>query len=164
MQMPLDAGMRFGASWEEPSKERRVSTVTTRYKGDRLFETEAGDHRLQIDMAPSMGGHERAPTPTQMFAAGLGSCVAAFVVFYCERMQLDSRGIEVAVTFEHHASTDKITAIHVAIEVPRVDTSLYEGALLGAAEHCPIKETIKSHTPITFSLEGAVAGRGTATH
>jgi uncharacterized OsmC-like protein len=145
----------FAGSWEEASKERHMSTVITRYKGDRLFEAEAGSHRMQVDVTASMGGRGRAPTPTEMFAAGLGSCVAAFVVFYCERMQLDSRGIEVAVTFEQHASTDRITAIHTSIKVPRADTSLYEGALLGAAEHCPIKETIKAHTPITFSLEGA---------
>ena len=53
-----------------------MSKVSTILKGNMLFETQIRNHRVQIDVPPSMGDQDRGPTPPEFFVASLGSCVA----------------------------------------------------------------------------------------
>ena len=54
-----------------------MTTITTRYKSEMLFETQVGRHTLIIDVPEQMGGKDRGPMPPQRFIASLGSCAGS---------------------------------------------------------------------------------------
>jgi uncharacterized OsmC-like protein len=119
-----------------------MATITTSYKGDMLFETEIGKHKILVDVPEAMGGKDRGPMPPQFFVASLGSCVAALVADYCNRVGLDADGMTVDVSFEKVADPTRLVDLKVTINLPNADISGREKALRRVAEHCPVHETI----------------------
>lgn len=133
-----------------------MATITTYHKGDMLFETVLGEHRLQIDVPASMGGGDRGPTPPEVFVASLGSCVAALVADYCIRVNLDPEGLKVDVAYEKASTPSRLADVQIFIDLPNADISGRENAIKRVADHCPVHQTI-------CTLEGVdieVSGRG----
>lgn len=133
-----------------------MSKITTFYRGDMLFETQLGNHRLTIDVPPTMGGKDRGPMPPQLFIASLGSCVGALVAEYCERRGMDAGEMTVDVTFEKTEHPSRLTDIRVTVTLPNADCSAQRcrDALLRVAEHCPVHQTIETVQGVTFDIVG----------
>jgi putative redox protein len=121
-----------------------VTTITTYYKGDMLFESKLGTHSLLIDVPPGMGGKDRAPTPPEIFIASLGSCVGAFVASYCTRSGIDAHDMTVDVTFDKADDPTRLVNLRVTINLPHGECAAREQAILRVAEHCPVHETIST--------------------
>ena len=129
-----------------------MGKISTVYKGDMLFESEIGKHRVLIDVPAAMGGSDRAPTPPEIFVASLGSCVAAFVVQYCERSGTDAGGIRVDVSFdkvENPSAADQFQGHHRAAAR---DCKQRREAWLRVAEHCIVHETISNMGEIELEV------------
>jgi putative redox protein len=123
-----------------------MNSVTAVYKGDMNLEAVMGEHRVVVDVPASMGGKGRGPTPTDLFVASLGSCVAAFVADYCERVGLDTRELSVVVSFEQEGEPDCptcLTDLEVVVNLPHADCGNREEAIRRVAEHCPVHETVE---------------------
>ncbi|HEX9121894.1 MAG TPA: OsmC family protein [Actinomycetota bacterium] len=131
-----------------------MTTITTIYKGDMSFETAMGEHRLVVDVPPSMGGKGRGPTAPQLFVASLGSCVAAFVATYCDATGLDTQDLSVDVSFEESEEAPaSLIDLTVTINLPRADCGNREEAIRRVAEHCPVHETVEfTMKPIDFQI------------
>ncbi len=132
-----------------------MAISVTRIVGDRGMETSVGDSVVACDLPPTMGGSGRGPTPTDLFIASLGSCVATFVWFYCRRVHLEARGMHVDVHYDQRTAPGRVVGLRVTIVLPNADVTLHRHALLGAAQHCPIGEAIETIGAIEFELEGA---------
>lgn len=137
-----------------------MASSITRYVKDRGFETTVGGHVIRSDLPASMGGADLGPTPTELFVASLGSCVSAFVYFYCRRSGLDVRGMRVDVHYDQRNAPGRVTALKVVIALPNEDVTLHRAALRGAAEHCPIGEAIETIEAIDFEVVGSSDGNG----
>jgi len=120
-----------------------MSTITTEYKGDGGFEALIGDHRVVVDASPQMGGKGRGPTASELFLASLSSCVAVFVVAYCERTDLDATGLSVDVSYQRTEDPIAMTDIEVTINLPNADVGDRLDAIRRVAEHCPVHETVE---------------------
>ena len=131
-----------------------METITTHHKGEMLFETKIGDHRVLIDVPPTMGGSNRGPTPPEFFIASLGSCVAALVADYCQRSSIDTDGLSVDVSYEKGEDPTRLTDIRVRIDLPNGDYTRREKAILRVAERCPVHQTICSLDAVKISLNG----------
>ncbi len=131
-----------------------MATITTEYKGDMLFESGAGRHRITIDVPESMGGKDRGLMPPQLFIISLGSCVGAFVAKYAEEHGMNTEGLSVDVDFEKTDHPTRLTNIKVRIKIPNADCSeeCKREALLKVAEHCPVHETIETIDKIAFDI------------
>lgn len=129
-----------------------MPTITTRYKGDMLFETQLGNHTLTTDVPPAMGGKDRGPTPPEVFVASLGACVAAFVADYCQRTGIDTRDLSVDVSFEKAENPIRLVNLKVRVNLPHGECGTRREAVLRVAEHCPVHETINSVEGIPFEL------------
>jgi uncharacterized OsmC-like protein len=131
-----------------------MGTICTYYKGGMLFESKMGNHNLLIDVPASMDGKDRAPTPPELFIASLGSCVAAFVVQYCNRVGIDTRDMSVDVTFDKGGEPTRLTNVQIAVRLPYGDCGNRKDAILRVAEHCPVHETITTLKNIDIVLLG----------
>jgi putative redox protein len=131
-----------------------MNKISTVLKGDMLFETQLGTHRVQIDVPQSMGGRDRGPTPPEFFVSSLGSCVAALVANYCNNANLDTTDLSVDVTFDKVEDPARLTNVKVIIHLPNADVNGREKAILRVAERCPVHETISSMDAVKISLNG----------
>lgn len=133
-----------------------MATIKTEYKGDMLFETQIGEHRLKIDVPANMGGKDRGPMPPQLFIASLGSCVAALIVDYCNHHGTDASDMSVDVSFDKVENPTRLTNIKVHVELPHVDCddARREKALHRVAELCPVHATIETVQDIEFEIVG----------
>ncbi len=129
-----------------------MTTITTAYRGDMNFETVLGTHRLLVDVPASMGGHDRAPTPPELFVASLGSCVAAFVASYCERTGLDDSDLSVDASYEKVENPTRLVNLKVTIKLPNAECGDRVAAIQRVAEHCPVHETVASFSGVTFEI------------
>ena len=68
--------------------------------GDR-FEVSIREHVVTVDQPVQAGGQDIGPTPTELFVAGLASCVAFYARRYLRRHKLDATGLTVADVLPH---------------------------------------------------------------
>jgi uncharacterized OsmC-like protein len=134
-----------------------MSTLTTRYLGDMLFESELGNHRLQIDVPPAMGGSDRGPLPPQVFIASLGSCIGAFIANYCAQCGINSQDMSVDISFEKAENPGRLTNLKATVRLPHAEANGREKALLRVAEQCIIHETLRHFEDMEISIVDSVA-------
>jgi putative redox protein len=134
-----------------------MPTITTTYQGDMVFETVLGRHRLLIDVPAGMGGKDRAPTPPELFVASLGSCVAAFVASYCQRVGLDRRELSVDVSYEKAEEPTRLVGLTVTVKLPHAACGDRQEAIRRVARHCPVHETIATLADVQFEIVDRVS-------
>lgn len=69
--------------------------VKSTCKGNVLFETEVGNHKIKTDVPAGFGGEERVLLPPQLFIASISSCVAAIVGNFCKGRRWDIKDMSV---------------------------------------------------------------------
>ena len=131
-----------------------MSEVTVDYKGDMLFEAKAGSHTLTIDAPPGMKGRNRGPTPTELYATALASCVNILVTKYCQDMKIPAEGLKVTVTYDKLDTPARLGNFRCEIHMPPAATG-WEARRDGihrAAERCPVHESIRTHTGMEIKI------------
>ena len=129
-----------------------MGKITTFYKGDMLFESQMGNHKLTIDVPPAMGGSDRGPTPPEVFIASLGSCVGAFVANYCAKSGIDATDLSVDVSFDKADNPTRLINLEVTIFLPHGECKNRRQALQRVAEHCPVHETIETMEAVAMKI------------
>jgi len=119
-----------------------MSQITTRYKGDMLFESALGSHSVVIDMPTLMGGKDRGPKPAELFIAALGSSIGGAVADHCKRLNFDTRDMTVDVTFNEVTHPTRLANLRVTIHLPHCVCAGQEQAILQITEHCSIYESL----------------------
>ena len=127
-----------------------MATLTTKYKGDRLFEADNGTNTVTIDVRG-----ERALTPPQLFIVSLGACVSALISGYCESHDIDATGLEVDVNYDKVQNPSRMVNLKAVVRLPNADVKNREKALYHVAKHCPVHETIMT----TDSMEIEILDR-----
>ncbi len=132
-----------------------MGTVISTYKGDMLFETQAGDHVILSDVpaTPDWGGKNRAPTPPEYLMMSLSSCVAAFLVKYCAQANIDTKDLNVVVNFNKVEKPAYLKDINIQINLPNAEVGGHEKALKRVCEHCVVHETLTHIDNINISIE-----------
>ncbi|WP_329272306.1 hypothetical protein [Streptomyces pseudovenezuelae] len=93
---------------EEPCASDVHRIEVAHVNGD-AYEVDVRGHRLLVDQAVEAGCTDVAPTPTEVFAAPLATCIAFYAGRYLDRHKLSRRGLRVRP--ERSASTPSVTVI-----------------------------------------------------
>lgn len=117
------------------------------------YEITVGGHRVMVDQPAEAGGHDSAPTPTELFVASLASCVAFYAGRYLTRHGHSRTGLTVSASYE--LATDRparVSAVSISVKVP---TDLPEDrwpALAAVAKHCTVHNTLHNPPDVTIEL------------
>jgi len=130
-----------------------MPSVKASYKGDALFEVSAGEHTVAIDLPASMGGKDRAVTPTTLFASSLASCIAALVHLYCRDMKIDDEGLSVEVSYEKLERPARLGKFKAKVSIPKEGWEARKDGILRAAHRCPVHATIIHHEGLDVTVE-----------
>ena len=72
-------------------------------------------HQLVLDVPADQGGTDAGPTPVELLAAALGSCVAMHVAKYCKGAKLPYEGFGIDVDHQVVSNPLRIGAMAVDI-------------------------------------------------
>jgi putative redox protein len=99
-----------------------------------------------VDQPVEDGGSDLAPTPTEVFVAGLASCVAFYARRFLARHGLPTEGLAVSAEFGMAARPARVGAVTVSIELPDGVPEQRKDALLAVASHCTVHNSLE-HPP-----------------
>jgi len=141
-----------------------VGTMRVRHvHGDR-FEIDVRGHVIAVDQPVDDGGTDTAPTPTELFVAGLTSCVGFYARRYLVRHGLPDEGLTVTSRFEMGAKPARVADIDIEITLPEAVPSDRREALLAVASHCTVHNSLthRPHVRVGFADGAADDTRASA--
>lgn len=119
--------------------------------GDR-FSIEIRGHTITVDQPEEAGGADTAPTPTELFIAGLASCVAFYARRYLARHGIPADGLRVSADFAIGGKPARVTEIRVCVTPPQQLPAERRDAFLAVASHCTIHNTLAEPPRVDIAL------------
>lgn len=123
-----------------------ITSMTVTHRGDDRFAIDIRGHEVTVDQPLEADGEDTAPTPTELFIAGLASCVGFYAHRYCRRHDIDPAGLEVVATFAIGGRPAQVQTIDLQLTPPPALPVERRDAFLAVASGCTVHNTLK-HTP-----------------
>ena len=95
---------------------------------------------IATDVPAAKGGHGQYPSPADMLAASVASCMLSMIAYTAVRMELNAEGISIRAACQEGA--DGISAIELDITVPIHIPEPRRKVLEAAARGCPVGNAI----------------------
>jgi putative redox protein len=149
--MTASTPQTLGTSHPQSPEVRHLEV--THVEGD-AYTVDVRGHRLQVDQPLQAGGTDTAPTPTELFAASLATCVAFYAGRYLQRHGLPRAGLRVRTEFTMAADRPaRVASLRLVIVPPPQLPERRRAALLAVASHCTVHNTL--HQPPRIDIEPA---------
>lgn len=129
-----------------------ATTVRVDHLSGDEFTIGVRGHRLTVDQPVDAGGRDTAPTPTELFVAGLASCVAFYARRYLARHGLPTEGLAVDAVYEMGSRPARVSAVDVELHLPAGVPESRREPLLAVASHCTVHNTLTSDPDIVVRL------------
>lgn len=129
-----------------------ATTLRVDHLGGDRFEIDVRGHRLTVDQPVDAGGEDTAPTPTELFVAGLASCVGFYARRYLARHDLPTEGLAVEVAYEMGSRPARVSAVDLVLHLPDGVPAARREPLLAVASHCTVHNTLVSEPEILVRL------------
>ena len=122
----------------------------TREDGLR-FRVGVRGHGVACDMSTKDGGLDAGPSPVELFAGSLGTCVAMMVQTYCNRHGYEG-DVEVSLTLEMADKPKRVGAVVIDVEVPESVPEDKRDVIKRMAEKCPVHETLRNPPRVDIDI------------
>jgi uncharacterized OsmC-like protein len=139
----------LGTSHPQSVDVHRLEVVHV--QGD-AYTVDVREHHLDVDQPLEAGGTDTAPTPTELFAASLATCVAFYAGRYLHRHDLPQAGLRVRTEFT--MATDRparVASLRLVIVPPPELPEQRRAALVAVASRCTVHNTL--HQPPEIGIE-----------
>lgn len=123
--------------------------------GDR-FAIDVRGHTLLVDQPTDAGGSDTAPTPTELFMAGLASCVAFYARRYLARHHIDPAGLTVSASYEIGGRPTRVHGMKIVVTPPVGLPADRRDAFLAVASHCTVHNTLTQPADVEIALAADV--------
>jgi len=131
-----------------------MDPITVRPEGGDRYRIQVRGHEVVVDQPVDDGGTDTGPTPTELFVAGLASCVAFYGGRYLRRHGLSERGFGVAGSFAFALDRPaRVGEIELAVRLPDGFPAQRRAAFLSVLEHCTVHNSMVSTPRIQIQLD-----------
>ncbi len=129
-----------------------AASMRVDYRSGDRFDIFVRDHVVTVDQPTDVGGDDAGPTPTELFVAGLASCVAFYARRYLLRHQLDASGLTVLTSYRMASKPARVAQVDLQIRLPLELSPDRREGLLAVASRCTVHNSITSEPEITIGL------------
>lgn len=129
--------------------------ITSTLTGGMRFESVVRGHTVVVDQPLSSGGEDTGPTPPELLAIALGTCVGVYAIFFCQKYGISTEGLTVHTDYEKAANPTRIGTMAVTLDVPAGVAPEHREALLRTVEHCLVHNTLTHSPEVHITLAGA---------
>lgn len=127
------------------------SMAVRHLQGDQ-FAIEVRGHTIVVDQPVADGGQDEAPTPTELFLAGLAGCVAFYARRYLARHNLDSDGLAVSLEYTMGQRPARVSDVRVVLTPPPSLPADRREAFLAVASHCTVHNSLAQPPEVGIRL------------
>lgn len=129
-----------------------AASMRVDYRSGDRFDISIRDHVVTVDQPADVGGDDAGPTPTELFVAGLASCVAFYARRYLRRHQLDASGLRVETSYRLASKPARVAQVDLRICLPADLPAARREGLLAVASHCTVHNSITTTPEITIGF------------
>ena len=133
-----------------------IETLHVRHLLDDRFAIDVRGHTVQVDQPVDAGGTDAAPTPTELFVAGLASCVAFYARRYLARHAIDPAGLAVSASYVIGGRPARVREMKIVISPPSALPIERRDAFLAVASHCTVHNTLTAPADVAVVLAAPV--------
>ncbi len=119
--------------------------IAVTYMGGDRMHIDVRGHKLSADQPVEDGGGDTAPTPTELFLAGLTACVGFYAERFLRRHNLSTEGLRIGCAFDWAENPHRVGAIELTVAAPGITAAKRE-AFMRVIEHCTVHNTL-AHPP-----------------
>lgn len=133
-----------------------MNVIEVRHRHGDLFEVEVRGHSFWVDQPVPDGGDDFGPTPTELFVAGLASCVGFYAARFLSRHDIAPTGLAVDCAYE--MSTDRparVSRVTLDVRLPAGFPEQRREALMRVVEHCTVHNSIRMAPEVEIALTAA---------
>lgn len=134
------------------TNEADLATQRVDHLGGDRFQISIRDHVVSVDQPLEDGGQDTGPTPTELFLAGLASCVAFYAGRYLRRHELETSGLTVRTSYRMGAKPARVAEVNIEIQTPADLPPGRRSGLLAVASHCTVHNSLTNPPQITIAL------------
>lgn len=129
-----------------------MAKIVVRYvEGDVLTATVRG-HEVMVDQPLEDGGEDLAPNPTELFVAGLATCVGFYAERYLRRHDLDPAGLVVACDYAYGEDRPaRVSEIRIGVSAPGLPGDRRE-PFTRVIEHCTVHNSLARPPTVRMEL------------
>ena len=121
--------------------------------GGRKYVVGVRGHQILVDQPVDLGGNDTGPTPTELFVAGLASCVAFYAGSFLHRHGIAADGMRVDVDWElSETRPARVEHIDVTLTPPTTLPAARWPALLAVARHCTVHNSLEQTPEVSVEL------------
>jgi uncharacterized OsmC-like protein len=125
--------------------------IVSRLRDGALVETEIdGRFRISADQ-PAPQGAGSAPSPFDIFLAGISACTAYYAQVYCRKWKLSHEGMHV-ILVPKFDSAHRLVDIGMTLQMPEDFPAEHHAGLLRNAGNCLVKKTLEAPPSIDLAL------------
>jgi putative redox protein len=122
-----------------------TQTAVARIAGGPMrCEIDLDGHTAVTDEPESLGGGDTAPTPQQLLAAALASCVLTTIQMYARRKGWDLSEARVEVCYD-----PECTEFDIEVQLPASLDEAQRERVLRVAAKCPVQRTLSKSAAVT---------------
>jgi uncharacterized OsmC-like protein len=127
--------------------------ISVRHEDGDRFAIDVRGHVVLVDQPTEAGGGDAGPTPTELFVAGLASCVAFYAERFLVRHGLPVAGLGVDCSFEMSEDRPaRVASVDVRVRPPAGFPDERAPALERVIEHCTVHNTLRMGTEVRIGL------------
>jgi putative redox protein len=129
-----------------------MDLITVQHKTGAEFTLRVRGHNVLSDVSVKDGGCDHGPSPVELFAGSLGTCIAMMVNRYCHSHGYTDGEVGVSLTLQMADDPKRIKNIVVDLEIPKDVPEDRREAIRRVAEHCPIHATLKNPPDVDLDI------------
>jgi len=116
------------------------------------FEVKVRGHKIIADQPLSGGGRDAGPTPGEYFVLSLGTCIGAYIVSHCQKMNLSCEGMRIEIDWEKASAPSRISAINIKVIIPEGIPEDKKQGIIAVAHRCTVHNSIINPPDIKIIL------------
>ncbi|MGH7615620.1 MAG: OsmC family protein [Gemmatimonadaceae bacterium] len=136
--------------------------IVVSHEGGVRFAAQVRTHRVVVDQPHRGGGSDTAPSPIELLAVSLGTCIAYYVQQFCHARGLPYEGLRVEVDQEGASSPSRIAKFTARVAIPADLPPQARALIERVVRSCPAHNTLALGAEVAVSIavgdtEGAPA-------
>lgn len=125
--------------------------IVVTYAGGDVLRVETRGHVMMADQPVEDGGGDLAPTPTELFVAGLGACIGYYAERFLRRSGLPTDGLRVGCTYAWADNPHRVGEIFIEVEAPGLPETKRE-AFERVIDKCTLHNTLRRPPSVRIAL------------
>ena len=125
-----------------------MAAFEVQFQENKKIDIQLGGFTVKTDQPTEDGGDNTAPSPFDLFLAGLASCTAVYARSFCESRHIPCQGMSLSLDPFFKEGAKRMEKVVITLHVPQAFPEKYIKAVIKSMGMCAVKNQM--HPDILF--------------